>query len=251
MATIDITLPDYLTPPLTPPLCAEFGLKAPPLELPSVTLPMGAALTGIADFTRGIPSNCAMNFSLIAMIAPLMASLTCPLKLLRLIGDLINAAKNGNPFQLLRVLTDAENALEACLGLVTPLGICPFVKSVLLLIVSMLNCFLEALNSIITTMEGLSLQLTAATQAGNLDQLVQLNCAMQDAQNTAAGAMSSIQPLTALLIIAQPFFDIAQINLDPLPSLSGGGDVDALKEVITTLSPVVQTIQGVLQALPC
>jgi hypothetical protein len=250
MATIDITLPAYLTAPLTPPLCSEFALAAPPVELPSVTLPMGATLTGIADFTRGIPSICAMNFSLIAMIAPLMASLTCPLKVLKLIGDLINAAKSGNPGQLLGVLTGAEQALSACLGLVTPIGICPFVKSVLLLIVSMLNCLLQELNSIISTMEDLSLQI-AATEAGNLDQLAQLNCAMQDAQNTAAGAMSSIQPLSALLTIAQPFFDIAQINLEPLPSLSGGTDADALQEVIDTLSPVVQTIQGVLQALPC
>jgi hypothetical protein len=251
MSTIDITLPAYLAAPLTPPLCAEFALDGPPVELPTITLPMGAALTGIADFTRGIPSTCAMNFSLVAMIAPIMASLECPLKVIKLIGDLINAAKSGNPIQLLGVLTDAEQALSACLSLVTPIGICPFVKTVLLLIVSMLNCFLQELASVVALMEGLSAKLAAALQNGNTDEIAALNCAMENAQNTAAGTVSSIQPLSALLEIAGSFFALANINIDPLPSIPGGAGIDALNEVIATLTPVVSTIQTVLRSLPC
>lgn len=252
MPTIDIPLPPELSGPLTPPLCAEFGLDGPPPELPSVTI-MGMPLTGIADFTRGIPSNCQLNFSLVVMIAPLMASLACPLKLLKVFGDLINAAKGlpPNPIALLDVLKDAESALSACLGLVTPLGICPFVKTVLLLIISMLNCFLQALTSIIELMEGLTLKISAANAAGNIDAVIELNCAMQNAQNTAAGTLSSLQPIAALLQIASPIFSIANITLDPLPGMPGGGGIDELKQAGQTLQPVLSTLQSVVQALPC
>jgi hypothetical protein len=252
MSTIDITLPPALAVPLKPPLCAEFGLAAPPATLATVTLPMGATLTGIADFTRGIPSDCAMNFSLIAMIAPIMASLTCPLALLKLVGDLINAAKPPpNPVALLTVLTDAEAALADCLSLVTPAGICPFVKTVLLLIVSMLNCFLQALNSVVNLMDGLSPQIDLATQNGNTDQLAELHCALQNAQSTAAGTLSSIQPLTSLLQIAQPFFSIVGVSLGPMPSVSGELDIAPLKQLINDLAPVVSGVQAALQAVPC
>lgn len=249
MSTIDIQLPEGLAAPLRQPLCAEFGLPKP--TMPELKLPTGAALKGIADFTRGIPTECSMNFSLMLMIAPIMASLECPLKILKLVGDLISAAESGNPYKLLTALTDAKDALSSCLALVTPIGICPFVKSLLLLVVRILNCFLQELRSVIALLEGLSLSLTAAIQAGNADAAAALQCAMENAQNTADGALSSVEPVTSLLKIAEPFLTIAQIKIDPLPSVSGGGGLDGLKQVVQTLTPVVSTIETVLEGLPC
>jgi len=192
-----------------------------------------------------------MNFSLMLMIAPIMASLECPLKILKLVGDLINAAESGDPFKLLTVLKDGKDALKSCLGLVTPAGICPFVKSLLLLIIRLLNCFLEEMQSIIGMLEGLNLNLTAALQSGNTDAAAAIQCALENAQTTAAGSLTAIQPIAVLLQIAAPFFDIAQIKIDPLPDVSSGGSLDGLKDVVSTLTPVVSTIQAILQDLPC
>jgi len=249
MATIDIPLPSELTGPLSQPLCLDLALPKP--DMPELVLPTGATLKGIADFTRGIPTECSMNFSLMLMIAPIMASLECPLKILKLVGDLINAAESGDPFKLLTVLKDGKDALKSCLGLVTPAGICPFVKSLLLLIIRLLNCFLEEMQSIIGMLEGLNLNLTAALQSGNTDAAAAIQCALEDAQTTAAGSLTAIQPIAVLLQIAAPFFDIAQIKIDPLPDVSSGGSLDGLKDVVSTLTPVVSTIQAILQDLPC
>ena len=71
MATIDIALPDELTQALTPPpLC----LNLPKPAMPTLTLPIGGSLLGVADITRGIPTDCSMRFSLILQLAPIMAS---------------------------------------------------------------------------------------------------------------------------------------------------------------------------------
>jgi hypothetical protein len=249
MTTIDIPLPDALTEPLSQPRCVDIKLPKP--SMPELVLPTGAALKGLADFTRGIPTECSMNFSLVLMIAPIMASLECPLKILKLVSDLINAAESGNPMKLLTVLTDAKDALQSCLGLVTPAGICPFIKSLLLLIVRILNCFLQEMRSVIGMIEGISLNLSAVLESGNTDAAAALQCALENAQNTAAGTLSSIQPVAVLLQIAQPFFDIAQIKLDPLPDVSGSSGIEGLKEAVQTLTPVVSTIEAIIKELPC
>src|ERR1700733_2230164 len=174
MATIDIPLPDALKGPLTPPLCADFGLPHP--NVPQIVVPTGAALAAIADFTRGIPTDCSMNFSLMLMLGPIMASIECPLKILKLVGDLISAAEGGQVTKLLSVLTDAKAALQACLGLVTPLGICPFVKSILLLILRILDCFLKEMKSVLALMSGLTISLASANANGNIDEAAALQC---------------------------------------------------------------------------
>src|SRR6516225_10044135 len=110
MSTIDIPLPDALTSALSQPICLDLSLPKP--EMPRLTLPTGQTLKGIADFTRGVPTECSMNFSLTIMIAPIMASMECLLKILKFVGDIISAAKSLNPITLLHAITDGEQALE-------------------------------------------------------------------------------------------------------------------------------------------
>src|ERR1700733_14336463 len=96
MPTIDIALPDELTQALTPPQCIDLSLPKP--SIPTLTLPIGGQLSGMADFTRGIPTECSMNFSLVLQLAPMMASMECLLKILQFFSDLINAPSNPPQF---------------------------------------------------------------------------------------------------------------------------------------------------------
>ena len=101
MATIDIALPDELTQALTPPpLC----LNLPKPAMPTLTLPIGGSLLGVADITRGIPTDCSMRFSLILQLAPIMASMQCLLKILKFFGDLLNVG--SDPFKFVPAFID-------------------------------------------------------------------------------------------------------------------------------------------------
>jgi hypothetical protein len=251
MSTIDIPLPDALTSALSQPVCLDLSLPKP--EMPTLTLPTGAVLKGIADFTRGVPTECSMNFSLALMIAPIMASMQCLLDILKFLKSIIDAAQPPapNPVDIFTALGNGLTALEHCLGLVTPAGICPFVKSLLLLITRMLHCVLDALKSAVETLDGLELSIATALQNGNIDEHAALECAKQNAENAAAGALTSIEPVTALLQIAEPFLSIANVKIDPLPDVFGSSGIAGLKLVVETLTPIVATIETIAGALPC
>src|SRR5215472_9589993 len=106
MATIDIALPDELTQSLTPPMCINLAL--PQASMPTVTLPIGGSLQGVADFTRGVPTECSMNFSLMLQLAPMMASMECLLKILKFISTVIGLIKDmTSPINLISDLITA------------------------------------------------------------------------------------------------------------------------------------------------
>ena len=86
MTTIDIKLPKRLEDQLTMPPCVDFRLPKP--TLPELTLPTGGTLKGIADLTKGVPSDCSLNFNLIIQLAPILASMQCLFEVLKLLGAL-------------------------------------------------------------------------------------------------------------------------------------------------------------------
>jgi hypothetical protein len=249
MSTIDIPLPDSLTSALSQPLCIDLSLPKP--HIPTLTLPTGGTLKGLADFTKGIPTDCSMNFSLALMIAPIMASMECLLKILKFLGDIIEAAKSASPPKLLGAITDGADALASCLALATPVGLFCFVKSLLQLIARMLHCALDALTSVVDLLDGLELSMSTALQNGNTDQIAALQCAQENAAIAASSALTSLEPVMMLLQLAEPFFAITNISIDPIPDVSGSAGVQGLKSVIETLTPIVQAIETIADGIPC
>src|SRR6516164_3598773 len=162
MATIDIPLPAELTQALTPPRCLNLQLPKP--EIPTLKLPTGGTIKGVADFTRGIPTDCSMNFSLILQIAPIMASMECLLKVLKFLGGIINAATQTPP-------------------------------NPLVLIARLLHCTIEALQSVVNILGGLQLDIASALQEGNDDKLAALQCAQENAGIAADSTMKSLEPI--------------------------------------------------------
>jgi hypothetical protein len=257
MATIDIALPDEITQALSPPVCAD--LQLPQVSVPILDLPLpGLQLQGIADFTRGIPTECSMNFSLLVQLAPLLANFECVFKLLKFVGVVINTVKDiTSPFSLVsaipQIVSAAGDVME-CIDMVVipPLGLLCFVKQVLELIASMLLCTVEALESILAIMSGLQLQIADATAAGNDDLLQALTCAQENAATAADGAMQSLQPITVLLSLAGPIMTIAGQSVDvAIPSPVPSSDLEGMQTLLQTLGTVAQTIKEIADAIPC
>ena len=255
MATIDIALPDELTQALTPPVCLDLSL--PKVGASSLTLPTGLTLQGMADFSRGIPTDCSMNLNLMLQLAPMMASMDCLLKLLKFIGVVVNLVKDVKlPTDIVAAIpkiVTAAGDVAKCLEIAIPgIPICTFVKDLLLLISTMILCLVKELDSILKILSGLQLQISIAEANGNTDLLAALNCAQQNAQTSAEGAMQSMQPIVVLLSLAGTFIEIAGVPINvTIPSAVPSNDLQAMQTLLDDLGEVATVIHEVAEALPC
>ena len=262
MATIDIALPEDLMAALTPPQCIDLQLPRVSATLPLVTLPIGGSIQGVPDFTKGIPTDCSMGFSLVVQLAPIMASMQCLLKMLNFITTIIGLLKDinvANPVKgaagLLSAvpkIIKAAEGLTDCLNLALPLlAEACFIKSVLELIATMLLCAVEALESILNVLASLESDLSKALVAGNEDHVAALQCAQANANTAAAATMQSLQPVMVLLTLAQPILELFNIDLDiALPSEIDTSDLAAAQDVLAAIRKAAQTMKTVAEAIP-
>ena len=187
----------------------------------SVSLPFGGSLSSLTNIADGPPTDCALAHSLIIQIMPMMASMTCLLP--RAQGDL--GAENHGESRFIRTgdLLSAIGEMTECLGIVLSVPpICAMVKDILLLVISYLNCMIEAVESVLNFSVGIDLN---AAQ-GNPALLASLECAQKNAQTSlesTMGAMAGLQPLielvnTTLSIIGQgPISLTPHVRRDALP----------------------------------
>jgi len=255
MATIDIALPDELMQALTPPALSNLVLPQP--GMPTVTLPIGGSLQGVADFTRGVPTESSMNFSLMLQLAPIMASMECLLKVLKFIStvmDLLEHPPLGGPLQAVPKILDAAGDLRTCLEMAIPPfqpTIC-FLKDLLALIASMLRFAVNALENVLKVLSSLEFQISEAQAAGNTDLLAALQCAQQNATISAEGTMQSLQPIMVLLTLAGTFMKLAGKSFDvTIPSAVPTSDLQAMQTLLQDLGAVATVIAEVSEALPC
>jgi hypothetical protein len=255
VTNIDIKLPDAIQRQLTIPACVDLSL--PKASLPQIRLPTGGSIKGIADLTKGIPSDCSLNFSLAIQLAPIMASIECLVKVLGLIKPLIDVVGSlgppPDPIKLPKAIIDflkAAEALAPCLLVPTPVAMIPFVKDILLLLISLLRCLIQQMRSILELLNGLELSIASATKDRNTELLSTLQCARDNAQAAANGTMQGIEPIKVLLELAGPFLGIAGIQPIEIPALAPASDLAALQGVLDTLQTVVNTMQAIVDVLP-
>ena len=133
--------------------------------------------------------------------------------------------------------------------MVTGLGIIPFIKDLLCLIIKALNCFLGQMKTLLGVMSGLSLQLSAAQLAGDTERISAIQCEQENMQGLAANSMSSIEPIGVILELAGTIFGIAGMEPIKLPSLGSATDLQSLNTVVETIQGVVGTLQIAADAL--
>lgn len=254
MPTIDVPIPEDIRKQLEMPRCIDVQIKKP--KIPEIRLPTGGSIKGVADLTRGIPSDCALNFNLVLQVAPIMASIECLVKVLALIAPLIDVIKGvtgPDPIKLADALPKflkAAEALAPCLLVPTPASMLPFVGDILRLIIALLRCLVQNLRSILNLIGGLELKIAAASAAGNDALLESLNCARDSADAAMDSAMMGIEPIKVILELAEPFLGIAGVDPIRIPPLPGAGNLQAVNDTLTTLENLLATLQLIADALP-
>lgn len=247
MPNIDIEVPPELAALFALPACVDIQLPKP--EPLSVQLPTGGSLKAFTDISKGIPTDCSMTFSLLLQIAPLLASMDCLLKILKLLKPLVDVIK-GLPFPPVKAISDfVEAAAELVPCFSIPATIPPFVKDILCLILKVLQCVVGQLKSIVEIMSGLQLQLKIAADSGNGELQQALQCAQENAATAASHVTQSIEPLAALLELLAPLLSLAGQKPLQLPAIGAAADVEALKALVTTLEGVMEAIRAVTDAL--
>jgi hypothetical protein len=228
-------------------------VKLKPSGSLTLTLPTGGTLTAFSDLSKGIPSDCSLTFSLMMQVAPFLASIECLLKVLGVIGPLVEFMKAVPNLLAMgsaaAKLVQAAEKVMPCVEVVTGFGIIPFIKDLLCLIIKALNCFLGQMTTLLGIMGGLSLQLSAATAAGDTDLISAIQCEQDNAQALASNMTASIAPIAVILQLAGTLFEIVGMKPIELPALGTATDLDSLNSVVETIQGVVGDLQILADAL--
>jgi len=244
----DVPVPEELQKFLAKPRCAEISLPEPGSV--SLNLPSGGTIKGIGDVTKGIPTDCSLNVSLMLQLGPILANLECFIRVLKLIKPLIDVIK-GLPFPPVKAIADfgeaATDVVECIVKFTTPAGMIPFVKDILCLIIRILNCMLDQMNSLLALMEKLTLSFDAAD--GNAVQQELIKCAQDNAQRSANAQLQAVEPVMVILEIAAPIFEIAQVGPIEIPTFEGVEGVEQMRGFLTTMESFVDTLQLVADGL--
>lgn len=253
MTNIDIPLPDSVTRTLAAPICLDLRLPKP--DIGQVRLPTGGHIKAITDITKGIPSDCSVNFNIALQLAPIMASMECLLKVLKFAGVLIGVMKDISGGALPDVLpglgkiAKAGEELMPCVGMALGLGVPLFIKDLLLLLAKMLRCAAQALRGAIEVLDGIDLDIASAKTEGKDELLAQLECAKENAELARDGAMVSLEPVMVLLSLASPFLEIGgkSVAIGPFAS---DGSLDSLKSVLESIETAATLLQSIAEAIP-
>lgn len=251
---IDIQLPDPMVQRLTPPTCADITIPPPPPKF-SLCLPFGGAMQSIVDVTAKIPDDCAVTFSILLQLPPLMASLGCFIKLLGLakpLLELVQALPGLNPGKIAAAVPDLVTALVdivSCFtGLIT--NIPKFIRDLLHLIAKLLKCLGGLLNSIAKLMSGIQLSITTANATGNKALLAQAQCAQANAAAQAQAALGSVDVIQLLLTLAQPLLGLMPgAPTIAIPTFGSATDAESLETTANTMLSVGASLDEIATAL--
>jgi hypothetical protein len=251
MPNIDIEVSADLQEMFDLPDCIDIRLPKPkPIK---VQLPGGGTLSSFSDLSKGVPTDCAMTFSLLMQIGPFLASIECLVKLLKLIKPLIEVINAiPDPVALGKAVPKFMEAVPPVLDCVmsfTPLGLIPFIRDLLCLILKVLKCFVSQLKSILKIMEGTALQISIAEASGNDELLQNLKCAQENASTQAQHLTSSLEAVGLILELAGDLMQIVGVKPIKLPALGGQMDTTALHGVVNTMQGVIATVQIAVDAL--
>ena len=218
-----------------------------------IRLPTGGTLVAPADPTHDVPSDCSRVFSFLPLVASYLASTQCLLKVLELVrplADVVNVLGRSPEFasSAVKFLKIAEE-LAPCQQVSTGLGVLPFVRDTLCLVIQALHCIIGQLRSLVAVMTGLAAQINSAQAARNTDLVKALEDQQKRAQVKAASSFASIEACQAILELASAFFQIAGVQPVQLTSAPAVTDLNSLTQLLGSLENSAASLQAAADAL--
>ncbi len=173
-------------------------------DVPSVQLPFGVELQAAADFSKGPPTQCAMLANLLVQLAPALAAMSPVFKILKVFSAMKDFfGPPPNPFKAGDVVT----AIEGVLAMIDPAQFLPVIKSILLLLIAYLNCFIEAMTSLLEFQSRIDLTIAV----GNPDLQASLQCASANAATSMQQMVQALGPLGPLSAMLTQLQQIVQM----------------------------------------
>jgi hypothetical protein len=252
MPDIDIQVTADLQEMFDLPACAEVSLPKPsPL---TVRLPGGGTLSAFSDLSKGLPTDCALTFSLLGQIGPFLASIECLVKLLALVKPLIDVVKAvPDPTKLAtavpQFLAKTGPVLECVVAFTPQGGLAIFIRDLLCLIMKVLNCFLGQMKSVLRIMEETSVRIDVANASGNTELLQALHCAQDNAMTEAQHVAASMEALRVILDLAGDLMGLVGQPAIQLPSIGSQVDVSSLRQLVQDTQAVMVVLRAATDAL--
>src|SRR5215213_3568351 len=129
-------------------------IDLPRPEVITIPLPFGAEIKSIIDASKP-PSDCSVATSLMLQLSPLLASMACLIKMLKVLAAVKKVVENisipPSPTAPVQVLTDivtevlpALKEVASCFLLFDPCQLARMISAILGLILSYLRCMVQA-----------------------------------------------------------------------------------------------------------
>jgi hypothetical protein len=204
-------------------------MSSPSNSAPAIQLPNGGRLLGFTN--PHPPSNeCSGITNLQTQVAPLIVSMSCQLKILKLLKPLIDIIHGlpAPPVGALEEFSKAAIDLAPCLLIPTPSGLLPFVHDLLCMEIRSLNCLLESLQS-------------AVGQPG-----ADLS---SDSKPLVRSILDSYQPIVGTLNLATEFFETAGLALPEAPVLGNGTDLASVSTDQSAILAFMSRLQSVADVI--
>jgi hypothetical protein len=225
-------------------------------DLPSIPLPGGAQINPFIELGGPQPSDCKLSFNLLLQLGPLFASMGCLLKILNVLGKIVEFAQAvpgvvTKPQKLAQTIGELVPAINDALKCFPPLAILDFlemIKQIILLILSYLACFLEQVDSILK----FKATLDFGSAEGNPALTDALNCAAASADASMGNLMKSLGPIQPILKIVGMVAGMAgqSLTLPDFSSISISAEGSSIEQTVASIKSAVDGLRGVVASLP-
>jgi hypothetical protein len=220
----------------------------------TITLPFGGEMKAIRDLSQGIPDDCAMTFNLLVQLQPLLGGIGCLLKILDTLSTMQKFFGSTTPFEMVdNAVEVAEKLGELAVDCLPPaiyFSLMCMVADILKLIIKVLSCLIEFLDSI----NSFNAMIDFDTAQGNPALLEILDCAQSNSQLTLEHLLAALGPLKSIFAAIEPVIgfvpDLADLSIE-LPSFEDISPDANLSEVTDKLKEAVDTLEKVVDAIPC
>lgn len=234
----------------------------PQPEVIKIPLPYGAELRSIVDMSKP-PSDCSVVHSLMLQIMPLLASMECLFKILKVAKELLDVLPSSpadviNPASVVSTLKDVVTKvvpsladLAGCFLLFDPCEISRMIAAILKMLIGYIGCLIEGVESVLNFQVGIDLD----SAQGNPVLLASLNCAQDNAEASLTSLSQALEGIQPLLDIASSLLELVGLPALELPPLDASTPkLSDLAEGEDPLAPVKSLRDGMqtaLDALPC